>query len=91
MVIVAIPGPVFSLAGVATVFVPFSASREGVPDEGPLLLLAVGETAALVEPPPTEGSLVPYCSPHGLLGWPSRDDASDTWFVLDDSQEDKLW
>ena len=91
MVTVAIPGPVFSLAGVTTVLVPFSASREGVPDEGPLLSPHAGETAALVEPPPMEGSLVPYCSPHGLLGWPSRDDASDTRFMLDDSREDKLW
>ena len=70
---------------------PFSASREGVPAEGPLLSLPVGETATLVQPPPTEGSLVPYCSPHGLLGWPSGDDAGDTQFVLDDSREDKLW
>lgn len=91
MVTVAIPSPVFSSAGVPTAFGPFSASPEGVPTEGPLLSPPVGETAALVEPPPMEGSLVPYCPPHGLLGWPSHDDAGDTRFVLDDSREDKLW
>ena len=91
MVTVAIPCPLFSSAGVATAFMPFSASREGVPAEGPLLSLPVGETATLVQPPPTEGSLVPFCPPHGLLGWPLRDDAGDMRFMLDDSREDKLW
>ena len=91
MVTVAILGPVFSPAGVETTFVQFSASRGGVPAESPLLSPPAGETAALVGPSLTEGSLVPYCPPHGPLEWPSRDDAGDTRFVLNDSREDKLW
>ena len=70
---------------------PFSASRGVVPAKSPLLSPPVGETAVLAEPPSTEGSLVPSCPPHGPLEWPSRDDTGDTWFVLNDSREDKLW
>ena len=91
MVTVVVLGPIFSSAGVATAFVPYSVDRAGASAESSLLSPSAGEAAVLVEPPSAEGALVPYRPSQGPLEWPSRDDDGDVRFMLDDSREDKLW
>ena len=90
MVTAAVSGPIFSSAGVATAFVPYSADRAGASAESSLLSPSVGEATVLVGPPSAEGTLVPYLPSQGPLEWPSRDDDGDARFMLDDSREDKL-
>ena len=61
MVTVAVLGPIFLSAGVATAFVPYSADRASASAKSSLLLPSMGEATVLVEPPSVEGALVPYC------------------------------
>ena len=91
MVTVAVPGPIFSSAGVATAFVPYSADRAGASAESSLLSPPVGEAAVLGGPPSVEGALVPYRLPEGPLEWSSCDEGGDVRFVLNDPREDKVW
>ena len=90
-VTVAVLGPIFSSAGVATTFVPYSVDHAGAFAESSLMSPSAGEAAVLVEPPWVEGALVPYRPSQGPLEWPSRDDDGDARFMLNDSREDKLW
>ena len=57
-VTVAVLGPIFSSAGVATTFVPYSADHAGAFAESSLMSPSAGEAAVLVEPPWVEGALV---------------------------------
>jgi hypothetical protein len=70
MVTVVVLGPIFSSAGVATAFMPYSVDRAGASAESSLLSPSAGEAAVLVEPPSAEGALFPIVRHRGR--WSGR-------------------
>jgi len=78
------------VGGVTTTFVP-PGGHMGAPAGSPLPASPTSESVLLFEPPVTESLMVPFRPSSGPLEWPSSGDAGATWFVLDDSREEKLW